>query len=100
MTASDRLERLERFEDFFSTPEYVIRNALTVYAERMQSDGDKFMAQYKAIKDKPELREQQDQSMITTEGVRMAAEMVMEAAQRADKTRQALADLLDGDDDE
>ena len=93
-------ERLERFEDFLTTHEYVIRNALTVYAERMQADGDKFMVQYNAIKDKPELRAQQDQSMITTEGVRMAAEMVMEAAQRADKTRQALTDLLEGDDDE
>lgn len=97
MTDSDRLER---FRDFFAAHEYVIRNALTVYAERMQADGDKFMAQYNAIKDKPELCARQDESMITTEGVRMAAEMVIDAAQRADKTRQAMADLLDGDDDE
>lgn len=91
--------RLRRLEEFLAAHAGTIGTALEVYARYMREESGKVTAIYAAIKDDPERRAAQDQSFITTRGLRMTGEILADAATRAEKAHAALADLTDDSDD-
>lgn len=85
-------------EEFRSEHSHTVDNALMLQAERMRKSAAEIQASYDKIKDDPEARAAQDATMITTEGLRIAALMAQEAADRAEAARTAWASLTqDGD---
>lgn len=93
-------KRLQTLDKFLSTHGHVAANALSVYAERMRGEALPLLAHYEKIKDDPEARAAQDKTLITTNGLVGIANRFKDSADRADKAREALRDLIDDDDDE
>jgi hypothetical protein len=95
MTNTDRLAQLHAFLYEHSG---TVSNVLETYARDMHAEADKAMAAYDGIKDDSVKRAIQDKTMITSEGLRMAGEMMREAAQRAEAAWDALQVLEEGED--
>jgi hypothetical protein len=80
---------------------HVVTTALRVYAECMRKDAAEIQAGYDKIKDDPEARARQDASMFTMSGLLWTAQAVREAADQADKAREAWESLAeDGEADD
>lgn len=85
-------------DEFRAEHGQTIDNALMLQSERMHKSAAGIQASYDQIKDDPEAAAAQDASMVTTSGLRIAARMAQEAADRADAARQAWETLTeDGD---
>lgn len=79
--------------------EHTITNALRNHAERMDAAANEARQGYEAIKDDPAARERQDAAIVTTEGLRMSAELFASDAAKARRVADQLAALIDGDGD-
>jgi len=98
MYGEDR-KRLQAFEEWANTHGDSADNALMLFSERMGKAAAEVMTDYNRIKDDPEARARQDASFMTTEGLRMSAELVQGAANRADKAREALRILREDEEE-
>lgn len=93
-------DRLMAAAELLSEHETVIDTALTAYAERYRKDAASLQAEYERVSADPELAAQQDDSLITTKGLRLVAETFRQAADRAEAARAALSALGDMLDDQ
>jgi hypothetical protein len=97
--SGDREERLAALEKFLIDHGEMIRTVLGVYAEGMRDEAQYAQAAYEAIKDDPARRAAQDKTLITTHGLKLSAELIADAATRAERALTALADLTDDTDE-
>ena len=102
-------DRYHALTQFIETHGTVVSNALRVYSERMRKDGDKIMLDYKHAEQCPMARDQLEKphkdgsiSIMTVNGLKMSAEMILEAADRADDAYKDLETIENGpyDDEE
>lgn len=93
MRAQER--RLAELEEFLEMYSHTIANSLEVHARTMRDAAREVADGYLAIKDDPQARAAQDKTLITTNGLREAAEIFTEQARRDDVAAEALQHLLD-----
>jgi hypothetical protein len=82
--------------DFLTRYRVVVATALQSYAERMDKAAAEAQTGYDSVKDDPAKRAAQDQALITTDGLKTAAEMFTANA----ATAHAAQDHLDKEDTE
>lgn len=92
--------RQPELESFLAEHSTIIETALRLYAVHQRKEGEKLHESYELIKDNAQARALQDQSLITTHGLRTAGSMLKEAAERADRARRDLAALTEADDED
>ena len=101
---SKEFDQLQRFVQTHGT---IVSTALRVYSERMRKDGEQTMAGYEHAKQCPMARDQLEKpskdgriSIMTVEGLRMSAEMILQAADSADDAYKDLEEIENGPYDE
>lgn len=90
-------KRLTQLTEFISEHESIIKTALTVYAEYMEKESKSALDAYRQIKDDPERRAAQDNSLMTTNGLRMSGEIFQQAADKAQRAYEALEEITEED---
>ena len=97
--ASQRGRRL-RLEAFLDEHGGVIGTALEVYAEHMRESAEPLAARYASLKDDPAASAAQDQTWITTLGLKHMAGLLTDSADRASRAATALEELQEEEPEE
>ena len=103
----ETMQEIDQLKRFMETHGTVVSNALRVYSERMRKDGEKIMLDYKHAEQCPMARAQLEGphkdgsiSIMTVNGLKMSAEMILQAADRADDAYKDLESIENGYDEE
>lgn len=97
---NDEDERLQNLELFVTEYASVIDTALRVYAEDMTANAKPLEVQYDQVYGDPELRARQDNSWVTTMGLKHLAALLRDSASQALRARAALARLEEEEEDD
>lgn len=81
-----------RYHAVLSEHETIIQTALRVYVERMEESAKEAQGAYEAGQADPEIKAQQDKSLVSNYGYKVSAQMFRDSAQSA---RKASDDILD-----
>jgi hypothetical protein len=87
---SNETEAASRYQRVFTEHQGVIRSALWGYVERMEEAAREAESAYKAGQEDPEVKAQQDRSLMTNRGFKYAAQMFRDAVLEAREALQAL----------
>lgn len=86
-------KRLAQLEQFLAVHEGIVSTALEVYGNYMSEEAGRARAAYDDISADPERAAARDQTLMTTRGLKMSAEIFEDAARRAGKALIALQEL-------
>ncbi|MGN7135786.1 hypothetical protein [Streptomyces pseudogriseolus] len=92
--APEEIAEWQRYHVALSEHSALIRQALYVYLERMEGAALGAEAEYKRGQEDPEVKAQQDASLMTNRGYRISAQMFRESA---DSARKALDDIMNAE---
>lgn len=86
-------------ESFIDEHGWTVMAALDTYIDEMRTVAADLMKDYEKVKDDPERSAAQDESMITTIGLRNISLQLTESADAAVRAREAWLDIIEGDEE-